>query len=145
MAYEFACNYDQCLNCGACMDLCPPQCLDMTRPHSGAEGELDVRDSMPWMMALPVQTAKCTGCGVCEVECPTNAITIREVAGPVVFEVSQGPLFPAVDKGAGQWVSLSGLTHETLKRVKPDPWGSLYRWKPRLTRRPSQTSGRPTT
>ena len=41
MAFEFVCDYDQCLNCGACMDLCPPRCLDMTRPTAGAEGHLD--------------------------------------------------------------------------------------------------------
>jgi len=94
-------------------------------------------------MALPVQTSKCTGCGVCEIECPTNAITIKEVAGPVVLASPQGPFFPAAVSDS--WVPLSDLTHETLKRVKPDPWGSLYRWKPRLSQRPSHTTGRPTT
>ncbi len=145
MPFQFICDQNQCLNCGACMDLCPPQCLDMTRPQTGAEGQLDAEGSMPWMMALPVQTAKCTGCGVCEIECPTNAITIKEVAGPVVFDAPQGPLFPAAAPDTGHWVPLSDLTHETLKRIKPDPWGSLYRWKPRLSRRTSHTSGTPTT
>jgi ferredoxin len=144
MAFKFVCNYDQCLNCGACMDLCPPQCLDMTRPQSGAEGPLDVAGSMPWMMALPVQTSKCTGCGVCEAECPTNAIKIKEVVEPVPLALPQGPLFSSAALDTGNWVSLSDLTHETLKRVKPDPWGSLYRWKSRVTRRPSNTNGRPT-
>jgi ferredoxin len=145
MAFEFACDYDQCLNCGACMDLCPPQCLDMTRPRAGAEGDLDPRGSMPWMMALPVQTSKCTGCGVCEVECPVNAITIAESDQPVIFDQPQGLLFPAAPADDSHWVPLSAVTHETLRRVKPDPWGSLYRWKPRLSRRPSHTTGRPTT
>ena len=142
MAYQFVCNYDQCLNCGACMDLCPPQCLDMTRPQSGAEGTLDQAGSMPWQMALPVQTSRCTGCGVCEIECPTNAITIQQVP-EAVFAAHQGPLYPPAPADDGHWVPLSALTHETLRRVKPDPWGSLYRWKPRLSRRPAST-GRPT-
>lgn len=111
------------------MDLCPPQCLDMTRPVSGAEKDLS--PAMPWMMALPVQTAKCTGCGICEVECPVNAITISKSEEPVILEQPQGVLFPAAVE-SGHWVPLSDLTHETLKRVKPDPWGTLYRWKPRL-------------
>ena len=37
---------------------------------------------MPWMMALPVQMAKCTGCGVLRDQCPTNAITIKGSGGP---------------------------------------------------------------
>src|SRR5579859_1598826 len=109
MAFKFICDVDQCLNCGACMDLCPPQCLDMTRPQSGAEGQLDGRGSMPWMMALPVQIAKCTGCGVCEIECPTNAITIKSVADPVALAAPQGPLFAAAALESGNWVSLSEL------------------------------------
>jgi ferredoxin len=117
----------------------------MTRPQSGAEGDLDPRGSMPWMMAIPVQTSKCTGCGVCEIECPVNAITIADSDQPVVFEPSPGHLFPPAPPDDGGWVPLSALTHETLKRVKPDPWGSLYRWKPRLSRRASHTIGRPTT
>lgn len=63
MAFKFICDVDQCLNCGACMDLCPPQCLDMTRPQSGAEGDLDSRGSMPWMMAFPVQTSNALDAG----------------------------------------------------------------------------------
>jgi ferredoxin len=135
MAFQFVCDEKQCLNCGACMDLCPPQCLDMTRPGAGAEGDLDQRGSMPWMMAFPVQTAKCTGCMVCEVECPVNAITIARVPDVAEYQPVQGPLFSAAPEGP-YWVPLSALTHETLKRVKPDPWGSLYRWKARVPRRP---------
>ena len=127
MAFQFICDFDQCLNCGACMDLCPPQCLDMTRPSSGAEGHLD-GGSRPWMMALPVQTAKCTGCMVCEAECPTSAITIVESDTPVALQPPQGPIFPATPDHGG-WTPLSTLTHESLRRVKTDPWGSLHRWK----------------
>jgi len=138
MPFQFICDQEQCLNCGACMDLCPPQVIDMTRPLSGAEGHLDAPGSMPWQMAFPVQVGKCTGCNVCMVECPVNAITIlaADVEPPMLPK--QGPLY-AAPPDAGGWVPLSDLTHETLKRTKPDPWGVLYRWKARVPRRNAST------
>jgi ferredoxin len=140
MAYQFNCDQNQCLNCGACMDLCPPQCLDMTRPTSGAEGNLNVEGSMPWQMALPVQVAKCTGCGVCEAECPVNAIVIQEVSNLAPIVPCQGPLFGAAAPENGRWIPLTVLTHESLKKVKPDPWGSLFRWKPRIAKKVKTTN-----
>lgn len=32
MLYRFIVDESKCMNCGACMDLCPPTCLEFTRP-----------------------------------------------------------------------------------------------------------------
>ncbi len=46
-----------CIGCGACIDVCPEQAIDMG------------------MDAVVIDRQKCTGCGSCEVECPNEAIS----------------------------------------------------------------------
>lgn len=75
VACQFICNERRCINCGACMDVCPVRCLNLTRPtRSSVELSGQANE---WMIEFSIQTAKCTGCDVCFVECPTEAITNR--------------------------------------------------------------------
>ena len=78
-----------CISCGICMDICPPQAIDM-RIHFGhtIEGRgltyLDLngfsnsdRAPMP-MMTFPFMAHPdlCDGCTICVRECLTNAMII---------------------------------------------------------------------
>lgn len=127
MAYQFICNEHRCINCGACMDVCPVRCLNMTRPtRPSVEPSGQVNE---WMMEFPVQIAKCTGCNVCYTECPTEAIAIAAVDEepayadvPAVTHKKSGPELSA-------WTPLSDLTRDPFRRVTSDPWGGLQRWK----------------
>jgi ferredoxin len=76
-----------CIECDACIDICPVQCLTIT--HDGAEGDLRTRLSAPAVNleqaiyaseGLP-QTGRvmvkdedvCVHCGLCAERCPTAA------------------------------------------------------------------------
>ena len=52
-------NKDECVACGACVDVCP-------------EGAITVDD------VAVVDEKKCLDCGACVDECPNNAITVEE-------------------------------------------------------------------
>jgi len=52
-------NKDECVACGACVDVCP-------------EGAITVED-----VAI-VDEKKCLDCGACVDECPNNSITVEE-------------------------------------------------------------------
>jgi ferredoxin len=128
MAHLFDCDRGKCINCGACMDVCPVRCLDMTRPD-GASIEPDEGGSKTWMMEFPVQIDKCTGCNVCVVECPTEAIGIRSVRAEPPYAETPGVVHSAGSPDLETWVPLSALTREAFRRVTVDPWGRLHRWK----------------
>lgn len=50
-------DQDQCVLCGACVDVCPTQAITMNDQ-------------------VTVDAEKCTGCGLCVEECPSNAIEL---------------------------------------------------------------------
>ena len=134
--FRFSFDSGECLNCGVCVDVCPVRCLDMTRPRSpGPEpaGETGgaPSTSQAWMTVFPIQVARCTGCMVCVMECPTDIIHIDKVEGDVPFAPPQGLLLrePAYDPG--RWQALSDFTRMSRKdRPLGDPWGAAHKWRP---------------
>jgi ferredoxin len=140
--FKFSVDETACMNCGACMDLCPPTCIEFTRPFDCSfYGELYVNpvDAYPeetpkiWMMEkpfVPIQE-RCTGCQVCVRECPTNAITVEpDLSRPP----TQRPK-PVILKSGGKtdeefWHPLSEYTRDYLKRPIRSPWSGSADWKP---------------
>jgi ferredoxin len=141
----------KCMNCGACMDLCPATCIELTRPvdvsfygnlfsdHSvdgPEEGEPKI-----WMMEkpyLPIQE-RCTGCQVCVRECPTNAISVEsDTSKP--SSLRPKPVILRADAAKkkeqdGYWHPLSEFTRDYLKRPVRSPWSKIAEWKPMIKER----------
>jgi len=62
MGYRIDIDRNGCINCGICMDVCPVEALDMSRPQGdGIEG----LPAIPWLMEDPVQVGECVGCEIC--------------------------------------------------------------------------------
>ena len=136
---EFAVAVDDatCINCGICMDLCPIRTLDMTRSAGpGPEatfGRATAEAPNDWMMAVPVQVDHCNGCTICVRECPTEAISITQVAQRPPMLARQGPILVEPGGGAVRWMPLSAYTRAAMKVQAPreahDPWGKDLRWR----------------
>jgi NADPH-dependent glutamate synthase beta subunit-like oxidoreductase/Pyruvate/2-oxoacid:ferredoxin oxidoreductase delta subunit len=134
MGYRIDIDRTGCITCGICMDVCPVEALDMSRPQApGIEtGPAPGGRPLPWMMERPLQVGECIGCGICIRECPPNVMTLATVEGAVELAPRQGPIErPAAAAAAGGWVPLSEVTREALKPVHDSPWGSLFRWQTR--------------
>ncbi|HEX7612040.1 MAG TPA: FAD-dependent oxidoreductase [Candidatus Limnocylindrales bacterium] len=128
MGYRIQIENTGCLNCGVCMDVCPVQALDMSRPQRpGVEGAGIFGKPFNWMMEFPVQVGECIGCGICVRECPTHVVMLDSVAGATPLAARQGPISrPAEPTPA--WQPLSEVTRESLKSVRVSPWGDLFQW-----------------
>ncbi|HVN72309.1 MAG TPA: 4Fe-4S binding protein [Desulfomonilia bacterium] len=61
----------QCMSCNMCIDACPVNCLDLSRPQ-------DTRDThgYPYLN----DSKACIGCGFCASECPVDAIAMTSPA-----------------------------------------------------------------
>ncbi len=141
MEKEFAVRVDEaiCINCGICMDVCPIRTLDMTRAQGFGPEATFQRSSPgasprhPWMMTVPVQVDHCNGCTICVRECPTEAITIRQVPERPAVAARQGPLLVEPRALAGRWAPLASYTRAAMKVQEPreahDPWGKDVRWR----------------
>lgn len=130
MGYRISIDRLGCFNCGICMDVCPVQALDMSRPdRSGVEtaGAGDARP-LPWMMEYPVQVGECIGCAICVRECPVEVMTLDAVPGQTALEPRQGPITQPV-RDDGGWIPLSSVTREALKTDHPEPFDGLLRWR----------------
>ncbi|HEY7942659.1 MAG TPA: FAD-dependent oxidoreductase [Candidatus Limnocylindrales bacterium] len=139
MGYRITIDNGGCINCGICMDVCPVQALDMTRPtRGGVELSGGFGAPLRWMMEYPVQTGECIGCTMCVNECPVSVVHLDTVAGATPVAPPQGPITVAAAPGEG-WVPLSAATREGLKPQHPSPFGPWYRWHTRadVPRRPA--------
>jgi NADPH-dependent glutamate synthase beta subunit-like oxidoreductase/Pyruvate/2-oxoacid:ferredoxin oxidoreductase delta subunit len=129
MGYRIQIEDKGCLNCGVCMDVCPVQALDMTRPQRpGVEGSGIIGAPFAWMMEYPVQVGECIGCGICVRECPTHVVLLDTVEGATALAARQGPIQRPVDP-APAWQPLGEVTTESLKPARVSPWGDLFRWR----------------
>ena len=125
MGYLFEIDHSGCINCGICMDVCPVEALDMSRPdRDGVEGLRPISS----LMEHPIQVGECVGCDICARECPVHVITITATSGPTPLAPRQGPLTrPDPQTVSGGWISLSEVTREVLKPTHVSPWGTPYR------------------
>jgi NADPH-dependent glutamate synthase beta subunit-like oxidoreductase/Pyruvate/2-oxoacid:ferredoxin oxidoreductase delta subunit len=129
MGYRIQIENGGCLNCGVCMDVCPVQALDMSRPQRpGVEGSGLFGSPFNWMMEYPVQVGECIGCGICVRECPTHVVNLDSVPGATPLAARQGPISRPAEP-ASAWQPLSEVTRESLKPVRVSPWGDLFQWR----------------
>ncbi|MGA3056749.1 MAG: FAD-dependent oxidoreductase [Candidatus Limnocylindrales bacterium] len=129
MGYRIQIENGNCLNCGVCMDVCPVQALDMSRPQRpGVEGAGIFGKPFDWMMEYPVQVGECIGCGICVRECPTHVVLLDTVTGPTPLAARQGPIHRPVEP-APAWQALGDVTRESLKPARVSPWGDLFAWR----------------
>ena len=139
MGYRIQIEDKGCLNCGVCMDVCPVQALDMSRPQKpGVEGSGQFGSPFNWMMEYPVQVGECIGCGICVRECPTHVVLLDTVEGATPLAARQGPITRPVEP-APAWQPLGDVTRESLKPVRVSPWGDLFQW--RTSERPQDWQG----
>ncbi len=129
MGYRIQIENGNCLNCGVCMDVCPVQALDMSRPQRpGVEGAGVFGKPFDWMMEYPVQVGECVGCGICVRECPTHVVMLDSVEGATPLAARQGPISRPAEH-APAWQALSEVTRESLKPIRVSPWGDLFQWR----------------
>jgi NADPH-dependent glutamate synthase beta subunit-like oxidoreductase/Pyruvate/2-oxoacid:ferredoxin oxidoreductase delta subunit len=129
MGYRIQVENTGCLNCGVCMDVCPVQALDMSRPQKpGVEGSGVFGSPFNWMMEFPVQVGECIGCGICVKECPTHVVLLDKVAGATPLAARQGPIRRPAEP-APAWQPLGDVTTESLKPARVSPWGDLFQWR----------------
>jgi len=135
MGYRITVDNGNCLNCGVCMDVCPVQALDMSRPAGGGVETGGSGRALPWMMEYPAQVGECIGCTSCIRECPVNVMTLDTVAGPTPLLARQGPMgLPGADGAGwseidgGGWIPLSAATRDVLKPRRGSPFEPFMSW-----------------
>src|ERR1035437_4666213 len=139
MGYRIQIENSGCLNCGVCMDVCPVQALDMTRPQRpGVEGAGVFGAPFDWMMEFPIQVGECIGCGICVRECPTHVVLLDGVPNATPLAARQGPIHRP-EEPAPAWQPLSEVTGESLKPARVSPWGKLFQWN--VAERPQDWQG----
>jgi Pyruvate/2-oxoacid:ferredoxin oxidoreductase delta subunit len=67
-------DYDICMACNICADLCPITCIEMLKMGIGS-----LRKVYPVLSSPDT----CTGCSICKNACPVEAITM-ELTVPVM-------------------------------------------------------------
>jgi NADH-quinone oxidoreductase subunit F len=142
MGYRIAIDLANCFNCGVCMDVCPVQALDMTRPdrpgvETGTGGGPQPGRPDPWMMEFPIQVGECIGCSICIGECPVSVMTLETVSGATELAPRQGPLDRPTEPVG--WIPWSTVTHEALKPTKVSPFDAFGTWRTHSRPKPWQT------
>src|SRR6202142_3550871 len=129
MGYRIDIDSRNCINCGICMDVCPVEALDMSRPQSPGVEAGPGEGPIPWLMERPIQVGECVGCSICIRECPVSVMTLATVAGPTALAPRQGPIHRPVESvSPNAWIPLSSVTREALKRTKVSPFDDVLSW-----------------
>lgn len=148
MLYKFTVDETKCMNCGACMDLCPFTCVEFTRTQDVqvygslfSSHPVDLSrdgEAKDWMMEapyVPVQE-RCTGCQVCVRECPTNAIMVeRDLTKPSSLKPKPLVQRRELRDEEKYWHPLSEFTRDYLKRPVRSPWSRVAERKPMIEER----------
>ena len=92
MGYRIDIDHTGCINCGICMDTCPVEALDMSRPQTAGIENGGIGQPQAWMMEHPIQVGECIGCGICIGECPVVVMTLVAEPGDTVLAPRQGPI-----------------------------------------------------
>src|SRR5512141_218096 len=92
MGYRIDIDQAGCINCGICMDTCPVEALDMSRPLVPGIETAGFGRLQTWMMERPIQVGECIGCGICIGECPVNVMTLVAEPTETVLAPRQGPI-----------------------------------------------------
>ena len=131
MGYRIDIDQTGCINCGICMDTCPVEALDMSRPKVAGIETQGFGTPQTWMMEHPIQVGECIGCGICIGECPVVVMTLVTESGETTLAPRQGPIDRPAAPAAGfqPWLPLANVTREALKRDHPSPWGDLLSWR----------------
>jgi NADPH-dependent glutamate synthase beta subunit-like oxidoreductase/NAD-dependent dihydropyrimidine dehydrogenase PreA subunit len=131
MGYRIDIDHSGCINCGICMDTCPVEALDMSRPIGPGIETAGAGAPQTWMMEHPIQVGECIGCGICIGECPVVVMTLVSEPTETKLAPRQGPIDRPLAPAAGPvpWPPLSTVTREVLKRDHPSPWGDLFKWQ----------------
>ena len=136
MGYRIDIDHNECINCGVCMDVCPVQALDMTRPDKAGIEAGPGGVPLPWIMEHPVQVGECIGCSICIQECPVAVMELVTVEGATPLALRQGPITrPEPTHG---WIPWSAVTRESLKPTKVSPFDELGGWRTRSRPQPWQ-------
>jgi len=136
MGYRIDIDHNECINCGICMDVCPVQALDMTRPDKAGIEAGPGGVPLPWIMEHPVQVGECIGCSICVEECPVAVMELVTVEGATPLALRQGPITrPEPTRG---WIPWSAVTRESLKPTKVSPFDELGGWRTRSRPQPWQ-------
>ncbi|MDF2612624.1 MAG: 4Fe-4S dicluster protein [Clostridia bacterium] len=76
-------NYDKCVSCGKCMEVCPYNSIvDVMRPCIKAckSKAINIKENKK----IQINYERCISCGACVYQCPFGAITDRSEVIPVV-------------------------------------------------------------
>lgn len=130
MGYRIDIDSTNCINCGICMDVCPVEALDMSRPLSPGVEAGPGDGPIPWLMEHPIQVGECVGCSICVRECPVSVMTLTTVTGPTPLAARQGPIQRPIESSApNAWIPLSSVTREVLKPTKVSPFDDVLTWR----------------
>ena len=64
-------NFDKCIGCGKCVDVCPYKAIDIT------EISKEFEDISIIVKKSAINSALCKGCGTCAATCPVGAIMVK--------------------------------------------------------------------
>jgi NADPH-dependent glutamate synthase beta subunit-like oxidoreductase/NAD-dependent dihydropyrimidine dehydrogenase PreA subunit len=132
MGYRIDIDAGNCINCGICMDVCPVEALDMTRPGVPGPEAVGRMGPLAWMMEHPIQVGECVGCSICIRECPVNVMTLSTQVEATALAPRQGPITRPVATVPGtSWIPLSEATREALKPTKVSAFDGLETWRTR--------------